>query len=794
MGDSVPSDPYRALGVPREATAAIIKTAYKKAALRCHPDKVKDKTAAADEFHKINQAYELLIDPEKRQRYEDQLRNAQLRREAYEKRGGAAYAKHPNGDGRSPGFGTRSPPSQATPFSAQANGRVYEERRPKDRGYYEEETRFDNGYFPEHNDTRASSRKYDGYAARPPPRPTATRAQESRGSFRTEKVSPKYKEREEVKKRREQETKRARSSKFSAASVASDTDSSEEEYFSAKRRQEQGREWTQYRRREAPRKSDEFPDELAKKYSQQEAEVRDRMRRERVAPTTSPSPPTDHVPPPSSYREQAFRSYQEPESRRPSTRDARPGMFRRSSKSGSEVPQRPMSSGKDGVRRGSRTPEDVPEPPTAASDRRPGPPPNFYSSPALAAARTQTRRSQTTDEYPLEHNPRNPGLKRAETMPTRPTPGERTASNRSVPRRADRPENTPLQGSKLKHSAPPPSSVDNNDSGYSTSSPSETPQPEQQAFRKHTYSYGVNGSVHNSPQVPDVEAGFGMPGFAAPPSDFGYGNGHSTVFREPGFGPSSTTQRKSPSPPPPTRQRASSSASKYTPAAAHHDRERGPPPSRSAYTAAGDVPPHPGSAPSSRRPSIHQANSSQQRVPGLNRGATMPPVSTSGGRSSPHVKASPNISPHLPSNPLFGEVFNSATDLRPSGSPVTGPSATQGRRVSEDTGRYARHTRDEGRYAPGAQQQGARRSNENVDRTTMRKSNDRVDQMEVPSRSRERERERERGGGRERSGSSAKLKERARGGSGKVSGGRVSSSSSGRSKLPFGLRRAETAY
>ncbi|KAK3061085.1 hypothetical protein LTS18_007054, partial [Coniosporium uncinatum] len=91
MDSPLPPDPYEALGVPKNATPTQIKTTYRKLALTCHPDKVKDealKAQKADEFHKIQQAYEILGDEEKRERYDAQVRLAELRREALERRGG----------------------------------------------------------------------------------------------------------------------------------------------------------------------------------------------------------------------------------------------------------------------------------------------------------------------------------------------------------------------------------------------------------------------------------------------------------------------------------------------------------------------------------------------------------------------------------------------------------------------------------------------------------------------------------------------------------------------------------
>src|ERR1700712_1072571 len=63
-------DPYEVLGVPRGASAAAIKSAYRKLAKKHHPDANKNDPKSAARFSEINSANEIVGDEDKRKQFD----------------------------------------------------------------------------------------------------------------------------------------------------------------------------------------------------------------------------------------------------------------------------------------------------------------------------------------------------------------------------------------------------------------------------------------------------------------------------------------------------------------------------------------------------------------------------------------------------------------------------------------------------------------------------------------------------------------------------------------------------
>ncbi|KAL2053594.1 hypothetical protein ABVK25_006247 [Lepraria finkii] len=150
MDDPPTTNPYQILNVPKDATLATIRSAHRKLVLSCHPDKVQDPTeklVKAEQFHEVQKAYETLSDERKRQRYDESVKLAELRKEMMNEkcipRRTDDYFGPPRG-GASPKFETYD------------NGVRYQRAEPPSSGRYERDT-----YAAEYPEDRTPWRKYD---------------------------------------------------------------------------------------------------------------------------------------------------------------------------------------------------------------------------------------------------------------------------------------------------------------------------------------------------------------------------------------------------------------------------------------------------------------------------------------------------------------------------------------------------------------------------------------------------------------------------------------------------------
>ncbi len=89
-------DYYKSLGVPKGASKDDIRKAFRKLARKYHPDVSRNDPSAEDKFKEINEAYEVLSDPEKRQKYDTLGSNWQQ---------GGGFRPPPGWQGRGPGRG-----------------------------------------------------------------------------------------------------------------------------------------------------------------------------------------------------------------------------------------------------------------------------------------------------------------------------------------------------------------------------------------------------------------------------------------------------------------------------------------------------------------------------------------------------------------------------------------------------------------------------------------------------------------------------------------------------------------
>jgi len=89
-------DYYKILGVPRDIPQKDVRAAYRKRAKQFHPDLHPDDPKAKAKFQALNEAYEVISDPEKRKKY-DQYGEHWKEADAFGGAGGGGQQYHWNG-------------------------------------------------------------------------------------------------------------------------------------------------------------------------------------------------------------------------------------------------------------------------------------------------------------------------------------------------------------------------------------------------------------------------------------------------------------------------------------------------------------------------------------------------------------------------------------------------------------------------------------------------------------------------------------------------------------------------
>jgi curved DNA-binding protein CbpA len=210
----LPPDPYKALGLTKDAKTPEIRTAHRKLVLKCHPDKVQDpdlKAIKQDEFQKVQQAYELLIDDTKRAQYDEQVKLFELRKEMGK---GISFSANFSYDIR-----TAEPRASTFKTKSKEGSKVYSHTPPRS---YEDKI-YDDA-------PRATARKSGSYEERrrPGPREEDRRRADDRERWEKENRRASHGER---KKTRDKERKKGSEDKYRATQNAFvETDSSSDDY------------------------------------------------------------------------------------------------------------------------------------------------------------------------------------------------------------------------------------------------------------------------------------------------------------------------------------------------------------------------------------------------------------------------------------------------------------------------------------------------------------------------------------------------------------------------------------
>ncbi len=110
-------DYYKIMGIPKDTPQSEIKAAYRKRSKQFHPDLHPDDPKAKAKFQLLNEAYEVLNDPDKRARYDQYGEN-------WDKVNNGGFGSQTGGDPFSGGFNPFS--GGGNPFGSGQGGETYE--------------------------------------------------------------------------------------------------------------------------------------------------------------------------------------------------------------------------------------------------------------------------------------------------------------------------------------------------------------------------------------------------------------------------------------------------------------------------------------------------------------------------------------------------------------------------------------------------------------------------------------------------------------------------------------------
>jgi curved DNA-binding protein CbpA len=218
-------DPYKALGISKDADLSTIKSTYRKLVLKCHPDKFQDdalKAVKVDEFQKVQQAYELLTDESRRSKYDETIKLNELRKEMG--RGGATTTNNV--------FEYEVRTAEPRSSSFRSSTKVYTQASPRS---YEDDIRSSSFDEPRARARKASS--YESDRKRP-----STRDGEKTKRFDEEDRYERFEKearrsaQDAAKKTRDRERKKGTQEKFSRSNAAYVEDESPEEAYRSARK------------------------------------------------------------------------------------------------------------------------------------------------------------------------------------------------------------------------------------------------------------------------------------------------------------------------------------------------------------------------------------------------------------------------------------------------------------------------------------------------------------------------------------------------------------------------------